>query len=113
MSIEAIELTPDLAGDLFRITQEAAVNAGRHAGAANISIALREIDGWVELRIVDDGEGFGDVDPLGATEPGHLGLAAMRERTKVRRHARDRDQRARDEGAGQGAAAAAGWRRQP
>jgi signal transduction histidine kinase len=33
--------------------------------------------------VVDDGQGFGEVDPLGAAEPGHLGLAAMRERAEL------------------------------
>ena len=30
-----------MAGDLFRITQEAVVNAGRHAEAEAVSISLR------------------------------------------------------------------------
>jgi signal transduction histidine kinase len=37
----------------------------------------------VELRVMDDGQGFGDVDPLGPGEPGHLGLASMRERAEL------------------------------
>jgi signal transduction histidine kinase len=83
LALEAIELPPEAAGHLFRITQEATVNAGRHAQAEQVSISLRSIDGSVELRIVDDGKGFGDVDPLGTSEPGHLGLAAMRERAEL------------------------------
>ena len=34
----ALELAPETAGDLFRIAQEAVVNAGRHAGAEAVSI---------------------------------------------------------------------------
>ena len=53
-----------------------------------VSISLRSVDESVELRIVDDGKGFGDVDPLGAEEPGHLGLAAdAREGRAAGRHA--------------------------
>ena len=33
LALEAIELPPETAGHLFRITQEAVVNAGRHAEA--------------------------------------------------------------------------------
>ena len=32
-TIERIDLPPEIAGDLFRIVQEAVVNAGRHAHA--------------------------------------------------------------------------------
>jgi signal transduction histidine kinase len=33
--------------------------------------------------VTDDGDGFGEVDPLGPSEPGHLGLAMMRERAEL------------------------------
>jgi signal transduction histidine kinase len=83
VTIEPLGLSGETAGDLFRITQEAVVNAGRHARAAAVSISLQEIDGELELRVVDDGDGFGEVDPLAAAEPGHLGLASMRERAEL------------------------------
>jgi signal transduction histidine kinase len=82
-TIERIELPPEMAGDLFRITQEAVVNAGRHAGAKAVSVSLRTVDGDVELRVTDNGGGFADGDPLGSREPGHLGLASMRERAEL------------------------------
>jgi|SRR5215218_2295064 len=82
-TIERIDLPSDMAGDLFRIAQEAVVNAGRHAGAEAVSISLRAVDSQVELRITDDGDGFDDGHPLGATEPGHLGVASMRERAEL------------------------------
>ncbi|MEA2362664.1 MAG: two-component system, NarL family, sensor kinase [Thermoleophilaceae bacterium] len=82
-TIDRIELAPDVAGDLFRIAQEAVVNAGRHSGAAAVSINLRRVDSSLELRVTDNGSGFGEIDPLGASEPGHLGLAMMRERAEL------------------------------
>jgi signal transduction histidine kinase len=83
-ALERIELPPELAGDLFRITQEAVMNAGRHASAQAVSISLRSVGREVELRVTDDGSGFGDgQDPLAAAEPGHLGLASMRERAEL------------------------------
>ena len=33
--------------------------------------------------MTDNGKGFGQVDPLGYSEPGHLGLAMMRERAEL------------------------------
>jgi signal transduction histidine kinase len=77
------DLPSEIAADLFAITQEAVSNAGRHAEAKTVSISLRSVDGDVELRVMDDGHGFGDVDPLGPSEPGHLGLASIRERAEL------------------------------
>jgi two-component system NarL family sensor kinase len=82
-TIERIELPPEMAGDLFRIAQEAVVNAGRHSGADAVSISLRTVDSEVELRVTDNGHGFGEADPLGSSEPGHLGIASMRERADL------------------------------
>jgi signal transduction histidine kinase len=83
LTLERLELEPEMAGHLFRVTQEAVVNAGRHGKARQVAVSLRTVDRSVELRVVDDGQGFGEVDPLGPSEPGHLGLAAMRERAEM------------------------------
>jgi signal transduction histidine kinase len=82
-TIERLELPPEMAGDLFRIVQEAVVNAGRHAHADAVSINLRRADNLVELRVTDNGRGFGTSDALNSTAPGHLGLASMRERAEL------------------------------
>ena len=82
-TIERIALPAEMAGDLFRIVQEAVVNAGRHAEAETVAISLRSVDSGVELRVADDGHGFADADPLAASEPGHLGLASIRERAEL------------------------------
>jgi signal transduction histidine kinase len=82
-TLDDIELPAEVAGDLFRIAQEAVVNAGRHAEADAVSLSLRSFDSQLELRVTDNGNGFGEVDPLGASEPGHLGLAMMRERAEI------------------------------
>jgi signal transduction histidine kinase len=82
LQIDPQELPSQTEGDLFRITQEAVTNAGKHGSASHVSIALR-CDERIELSIVDDGSGFGEVDPLESTEPGHIGLASMRERAEL------------------------------
>jgi signal transduction histidine kinase len=82
-TLDDLELPSEVAGDLFRIAQEAVVNAGRHAEADAVSLSLRSVDSQLELRVTDNGSGFGDVDPLGASEHGHLGLAMMRERAEL------------------------------
>ena len=84
VTLEKLELAPECAGALFRITQEAVVNAGRHAGADTVAISLRSVGSEVELRVTDNGAGFdGEGDPLAHAEPGHLGLASMRERAEM------------------------------
>jgi signal transduction histidine kinase len=83
LALEPLKLAPECAGELFRITQEAVVNAGRHAGADTVAIALRAVGEEVELRVVDNGDGFDGDGPLAAPEPGHLGLASMRERAEL------------------------------
>jgi two-component system NarL family sensor kinase len=83
LAIERVELSPEMAGDLFRIAQEAIVNAGRHAEASRVELSLRSVNGEVELRVADDGQGFEGEPPLTSSEPGHLGLASMRERAEL------------------------------
>jgi signal transduction histidine kinase len=84
VSVDAdIELEPQVANDLFRITQEAVANACKHGESNHVSVTLERDGGDAVLRIIDNGKGFGDVDPLGPFEPGHIGLASMRERTQL------------------------------
>jgi signal transduction histidine kinase len=83
LTLEKLRLKPECAGGLFRITQEAVVNAGRHSGADTVAISLRTVDGDVELRVADNGHGFDGTDPIGEPQPGHLGVASMRERAEL------------------------------
>ena len=84
LAIERVSLPPEVAGDLFRIAQEAVVNAGRHAEARRVELSLRALNGEIELRVADDGHGFERNDYLlSSSEPGHLGLASMRERAEL------------------------------
>jgi signal transduction histidine kinase len=78
-----LDLPNEVCGALFGIAQEAVANAGRHAEAQHVDLTLRSTGGFVELRVRDDGKGFGGVNPLGPREPGHLGLASMRERAAI------------------------------
>jgi ligand-binding sensor domain-containing protein/signal transduction histidine kinase len=71
-------LPAEMSQNILRITQEAAVNAFHHASPNRIEARLRFSQGAVEVSIRDDGRGF---DPL-QIEPGHFGLAIMRERAE-------------------------------
>ena len=59
---------------VFRVAQEALRNALRHSGAIHANVVVREEDGFVELRVQDDGKGF-----TPSLETG-LGILGMQER---------------------------------
>lgn len=61
---------------LYRLVQEALTNVLRHAKAKHVRVSLGEADGWLQLHIRDDGQGF-NPDAVGA---GHHGLLGMRYR---------------------------------
>ncbi len=67
---------------LYRIAQEAFANARKHAEARHISVTLEPRDGGTSMQIADDGVGFILQEALVAA-PGHLGLAAIRERAEM------------------------------
>jgi len=61
----------------FRIVQEALRNVRKHAEADSVEILLASSDGELHATIRDDGRGF---DVAAAVQPGHYGLAGMRDR---------------------------------
>jgi PAS domain S-box-containing protein len=76
-----VQPAPELRTILYRIVQEAVTNVRKHAHADTATITLQEQDGGFLARVLDDGVGFaaGDSEPA----PGHLGLAALRERAAL------------------------------
>jgi PAS domain S-box-containing protein len=74
------EPLPDLRGTLFRVIAEALANVRAHARAASVKVSLTQQDGYLTLRVIDDGVGF---DPASAPDLGHVGLLEMRERMRA------------------------------
>jgi PAS domain S-box-containing protein len=70
---------PGSAKHLFRIAQEAVINAVRHAHPTRIQIDLREAGDRLEVRVADDGTG------VKAPAPGHdgIGFIVMRQRASL------------------------------
>jgi two-component system sensor histidine kinase UhpB len=64
---------------VYRVVQEALANAGRHARAGSVEVALSVKGAGAELRVSDDGVGF---DPA-IVRRGGLGLEGMAERAKL------------------------------
>lgn len=60
----------------YRIVQEGLTNAVRHSGAATVTVTVKAEDGWVVVRVVDDGNGSV------ASRDGGVGLVSMRERAE-------------------------------
>jgi signal transduction histidine kinase len=75
------EMFPDnVTLGLFRVTQEALHNIGRHAGASQVEVSLRHLDAGLQLSVQDDGTGF---DPARYRRGSSLGLAGMRQRISL------------------------------
>ncbi len=76
-----VQPSPESRTILYRIVQEALMNVRKHAEAGRATVALLELDKGFLARISDDGIGLaaGDQEQV----PGHLGVAAMRERAEL------------------------------
>jgi two-component system, NarL family, sensor histidine kinase UhpB len=68
-------VSPEVELVVYRVAQESLTNVMRHAGASQVLVALRHVDGGLRLVIRDDGRGLpADREPAGA------GIAGMQER---------------------------------
>ena len=69
---------------IYRIFQECLTNISKHAGATEVSIAVKENDGLISLVIEDNGAGFDPAQVLARRASGRgLGLAALDERARM------------------------------
>ena len=85
LAVDPLNLENDTCGALFGVTQEAVANAGKHAGATRVVVTLRTVEGEVELRVSDDGQGFDDgARDRRARDEGRGARAAGRERQRLR-----------------------------
>ena len=76
-------LPSDMEVALFRIVQEALMNAGKYSQADQIVISLGIDEGNVLLDIVDDGAGFDAAQLKRPTREGGMGLFGMQERAEI------------------------------
>jgi signal transduction histidine kinase len=75
---DTIPLSPLAEAQLVRIVQEALANVRKHANAEKVRISLARRNGFLNIRIIDDGIGF-KLKP----RRDHFGLQTMRERAEV------------------------------
>jgi signal transduction histidine kinase len=71
------DLSADVELAVTRILQEALTNIARHAEASQVTVEVREAEGRVRCRVVDDGVGFEPEEKAGS-----FGMNAMRERAE-------------------------------
>jgi signal transduction histidine kinase len=65
---------------VYRIAQEALRNIWQHAGASEVTLAVRRASDALDIEIADDGLGFDRAEGRGR---GGLGLASMEERARL------------------------------
>jgi signal transduction histidine kinase len=69
---------------IYRIFQECLTNISKHAGATEVSIAVKENEGLISLTIEDNGAGFDPAQLSARRASGRgLGLAALDERARM------------------------------
>ncbi len=76
------ELSQEARAIIYRIAQEALANVRKHAQATKVTVSLASQPGGILVHIQDDGRGF-VLEEATRARPGHLGLAAMRERAET------------------------------
>ncbi len=80
-SLEEVALNSEEATALFRILQETLTNVARHASATQVEVSLDEEEGYVRLRVRDNGRGITQGEVNGSKS---FGLLGMRERVLLR-----------------------------
>ena len=87
IQLEAYEGVESLDNDrrtvLYRVTQEALVNAAKHAGASVITVTILKAKNGVCLEIEDNGKGFLVTRQMSAKGKQRLGMIGMRERVEM------------------------------
>jgi signal transduction histidine kinase len=78
------ELNNSVATTIFAIIQEAVNNAKKHASPRDVWLQLSEENGWLQVLIEDNGNGF-DPEEVERTydRKGSIGLLSMRERAEL------------------------------
>jgi signal transduction histidine kinase len=79
--LEAVALDAEEATILFRILQETLTNVARHASATWVEVSLDEEQGYVRLRVQDNGRGITESE---VDDSRSFGLLGMRERVALR-----------------------------
>ncbi|MEJ2023956.1 MAG: ATP-binding protein, partial [Deltaproteobacteria bacterium] len=84
LEIREEEVEKSLGIVIYRILQEALNNALKHSGADTVDVRLTGLDGFLELCIRDNGQGFDTKDhPAQGNQGKRIGLISMKERAEL------------------------------
>jgi PAS domain S-box-containing protein len=87
VSLSAFAAIEQVHGDertvLYRIAQEALTNIANHAHASHAEVKIERQNGFVRMKIKDDGKGFREDRGLNSKKNKRLGLLGMRERLEM------------------------------
>ena len=87
VSVQVDELFPRLAVEketaLFRISQEALMNAAKYADTQIVTVRLRIVDGKILFTVTDEGNGFIPASSENIQEGSGWGMKIMRERAEL------------------------------
>jgi len=83
VGLDSHRLAPQVEITLYRIIQEAMINAARHAAAGQVSVLLERRGDSVVAIVEDDGQGFDVKDILNSEMRRRLGLYGMEERATL------------------------------
>jgi PAS domain S-box-containing protein len=78
--VDQVDIDRDHATAMFRILQETLTNIVRHAKATEVDIALKVNDGFLMLKVKDNGRGITEAESYDLKS---LGLLGMRERALI------------------------------
>lgn len=81
VELECQSLDQSVAFQLYRIAQEALTNAIRHGHASDITLSIAMVDGWLTMRIQDNGTGLPRREETPTT--GGMGLRSMATRARM------------------------------
>jgi signal transduction histidine kinase len=81
---ERLAIPTPLAHELCRVVNESLSNAARHGAASRADVSLSRRDGFVDLRITDNGRGFPFTGrhELGALDRAGVGPRTLKERAR-------------------------------
>jgi signal transduction histidine kinase len=84
IDVEEEDIPEPLKIVIFRIVQEALNNIARHSEAEWVNLSFVRKDGFIQLTIEDNGNGFDlDSPPVKGKHEKGLGITGMKERTKL------------------------------
>jgi PAS domain S-box-containing protein len=82
--VQENEIPHGLKTAIYRVLQEAMNNVAKHSRADRVRLSLSRKDGWVHLKIEDNGLGFDLQEVYSDERPDYgFGLNSMRERTEL------------------------------